>query len=179
MPEAVAQRYARALAEVIGPEGDYRRVSQGLENFASVYKESAELRDVLQSPVVTPEQKMKVVLAILDRLEVLPVIRNFMRVLVSHYRIALLDEIRRAFLDIVNERLGIVKMRVISASPLSGEQKTAMSGRFKQLTQKTVEVEYATDPDVLGGALAQIKSTVYDGTVRGYLQRIREEMEAR
>ena len=177
MPEAIAGRYARALAEVIGPQGDYRRVSQDLDNFASVYNESAELRDVLRSPAVTPEQKMKVIQAILARLEASSITTNFLRVLISHYRINLLDAIRLSFQDIIDDRLGIVKMRVSSAAPLSGEQQAALRERFGGLTQKTVEIEFEIDPSLVGGVLAQIKSTVYDGTVQGYLQRIREQME--
>jgi F-type H+-transporting ATPase subunit delta len=177
MSEALAERYARALVEVIGPEGDYRRVSQDLASFASVYKESSELREVLQSPVVTPDQKTKVINAILDRLNAASVTRNFLRVLMAHYRVNVLDQIRLAFQNMVDERLGIVKMHVTSAAPLSHEQQDVLRQRFGNLTKKTVEIEYGIDPNVLGGVLAQIKSTVYDGTVRGYLRRIREEME--
>jgi F-type H+-transporting ATPase subunit delta len=179
MPEAIAERYARALVEVMGSKGDYRRVGEDLEKFASVYKESAELREVLQSPAVTPEQKLKVMAAILARLEISHVTTNFLRVLMTHYRINLLDEIRRSFQSVIDEQLGIVRMQVISAAPLSGEQQSMLRERFGKLTQKTVEIEYQTDPNVLGGLRTQIKSTVYDGTVRGYLQRIREQLEAR
>jgi F-type H+-transporting ATPase subunit delta len=178
MPEAVAERYARALVEVVGPEGDYGRVSRDLGNFASAYKESSELREVLQSPVVTPEQKTKVIEAILARLDASSITTNFLRVLMRHYRINLLDEIRLSFQNLTDERLGILKMRVTSAAPLSGEQQEVLRERFGNLTKKTIEVEYEIDPTVLGGVLAQIKSTVYDGTIRGHLQRIREEMEA-
>jgi F-type H+-transporting ATPase subunit delta len=178
MPEAIAERYARALVEAIGPEGDYRRVSQDLKSFASVYKESSELREVLQSPIVTPDQKTKVIEAILRRLDASPVTTNFLRVLMRHYRINLLDEIHLSFQNIIDERLGVLKMRVTSAAPLSRDQQEELRERFGKLTRKTVEVEYEIDPNVLGGVLAQVKSTVYDGTIRGYLQRIREEMEA-
>ncbi|HTV53958.1 MAG TPA: F0F1 ATP synthase subunit delta, partial [Terriglobia bacterium] len=111
MPEAIAERYARALDEVIGPGGDYRLVSQDLESFASIYKESSELREVLQSPVVAPEQKTKVIEAILARLGASPVTTKFLRVLMRHYRINLLDEIRLSLQNIIDERLGILKMR--------------------------------------------------------------------
>lgn len=177
MPQALAERYARALAEVIGPEGDYRQAFRDLENFASVYKESAELREVFESPAVAPEQKTKVMLAILERLEASSVTTRFFRVLLAHYRMNLLEEIRTAFEEIVNNRLGVVKMKVTSASPLSSKQQQEILGRFGELTQKRVDIEYQVDPNLLGGVLAQIKSTVYDGTVRGYLDRIRKQME--
>lgn len=178
MSEAIAARYARALVEVIGPEGDYRRVSQELDDFVAVYKESSELREVLQSPVVIPEQKLKVIQAILSRLKASQVTANFLRVLTTHYRTNLLGEIRLSFEKMIHERLGIVRMQVVSAAPLSDEQQSVLRERFGKLMHKTVEIEYQIDPDLLGGVRTQIKSVVYDGTVRGYLHRIREQLEA-
>jgi F-type H+-transporting ATPase subunit delta len=177
MPQAIAQRYARALVEVIGPQGNHAAVMRELQSFAEVYRESAELREVFDSPVVLPEQKSKVLEAVLKRLEVSHVTANFLRVLSAHYRLNLLEEVRAAYQDIVNDLAGIVRMSVVSALPLSEEQQAALRDRFQNLTQKTVEIEYRTDPEVLGGVLAQIKSTVYDGTAHGYLERVRERME--
>ncbi len=177
MPQAIAQRYARALAEVIGPKGDYAAVMRELEGFAAVYRESVELREVFDSPAILPEQKSKVLEAILKRLEASTMTTKFLRVLLAHYRLGLLEEVRAAFQDIVNGLEGIVRMTVVSASTLSGEQQAALHDRFGSLTQKKVEIEYRIDPQVVGGVQAQIKSTVYDGTVRGYLDRIREQME--
>ncbi len=175
MPMAVAERYARALAEVAGTEGDYARLARDIEDFAAVYHESSELRQVFASPAVSPDQKAGVLQAILKRLECSVMSAKFLRVLLAHYRLNLLDEILQAFRERVYERLGVIPMKVVSASPLSEGQRTRLGERFAGLTGKKMEIEYSVDPDLLGGLKAQIRSTVYDGTVRGVLNRLREQ----
>ncbi|MGH9327340.1 MAG: ATP synthase F1 subunit delta [Terriglobia bacterium] len=177
MPMAIAQRYARGLAEAAGAQKDYSGITKALEAFAGIYRESAELREVFDSPAVFFRQKNNVLAAILDRLQVPAIAGNFLHVLLAHYRLNLLDEIRNAFQRLANERLGIVQMTLVSASPLSVEQQEALRESFGEITQQKVDVKYQVDPSLLGGAKAQIRSTVYDGTVRGYLDRIRERLE--
>ncbi|MGH9398434.1 MAG: ATP synthase F1 subunit delta [Terriglobia bacterium] len=179
MPEAVAQRYARAFAEVVGPQGDFAKATQELETFAEVYRESAELREVFESPAVKPQQKQDVLNAILARLGTSAGTGNFLRVLLDHYRINKLDEIRADFQAIANDELGVAEMKVISAAPLSEIERGALAGRFHDLTRKRVEIEYGVDPALVGGVVAQIKSVIYDGSVRGSLDRIREQIGAR
>ena len=179
MAMAIANRYARALADVVARTGDYRQVLSDLEGFAAAYRESAELREVLTTPAVPPPQKHAVLEAILTRLEVSQVTSNFLRVLTGNYRLSLLDEVIHAFLKIANDRLGIVRVEVASAAELSETERQELLARFGVLMQKQVDVEFRVEKKLLGGILAQIESTVYDGSVRGHLQRIRERLMAR
>jgi len=176
---AIANRYARALADVVGRTDDYRKVLQELEDFAGAYKTSGELREVLTTPAVTLPQKHAVLATILARLGVSLVTTNFLRVLAGNYRLNLLDEVIQAYLKIANDRLGIVRVEISSAADLSAAEQEALRARFQMLTQKQVEVELRVEKGLLGGILAQIGSTVYDGSVRGHLQRIRERLTAR
>ena len=80
----VANRYARALAEVVAASGDYRRVLQELQDFASAYRESPELQEVFVSPAVALPQKMNVLVAIGQKLGESPVTLNFLRVLLAN-----------------------------------------------------------------------------------------------
>ncbi|MGH9469107.1 MAG: ATP synthase F1 subunit delta [Terriglobia bacterium] len=178
MPMAVAYRYARALVEAAGPKADYSALRGALGDFAAVYAESAELREAFDSPAVAPHQKSGLLDAILDRLQTPELARNFLRVLLAHYRLNLLDDIMAAYQELVNERLGVVRMTVASALPLSEEQQRLLRESFGKLTGQKVDIQYQVDPELLGGARAQIRSTVYDGSVRGYLDRIREQLEA-
>jgi F-type H+-transporting ATPase subunit delta len=176
---AIANRYARALADVVGPTGDYRKVLRELEGFASAYQASGELREVLTTPAVPLPQKHAVLATILARLGVSLVTTNFLRVLAGNYRLDLLDDVIQAFLKITNDRLGIVRVEIASAADLSAAERQALLARFQTLTRKQVEVELRVEKGLLGGILAQIGSTVYDGSVRGHLQRIREQLKAR
>jgi F-type H+-transporting ATPase subunit delta len=175
----VANRYARALAEVVGPSGDYRKVLQELQDFASAYRESLELQEVFASPIVALPQKMKVLEAIGARLGDSPLTLIFLRVLLANYRMPLLEEVVQAFHRIANDRMGVVQVIISSASDLSEAEREALASRFRELTRKQVELEFRIDSELLGGILAQIGSTVYDGSVRGNLARIREQLTAR
>ncbi len=179
MPIAVASRYARALADVVGSRGDYRAVERELADFAAAYQAGPGLREVFETPAVSLDGKIKVLDAILARMGASRITSNFLRVLVSHFRMPLLDEIREAFARIVNDRMGIVEVNVYSASALSEEARQTLRSQFQQVTQKQVEMDFHLRENLLGGILAQIRSTVYDGTVRGQLDRIREKLTGR
>jgi F-type H+-transporting ATPase subunit delta len=179
MPMVVANRYACALAEVVAVSGDYRRVLQELQDFASAYRESLELREVLASPAVVLPQKMKVLEAIGAKLGVSPLTLIFLRVLLTNYRMPLLEEAVQAYRKIAYDRLGVAQVNVSSAADLSEAERESVATRFRELTGKQVELAFRIDSELLGGILAQIGSTVYDGSVRGNLARIREQLTAR
>lgn len=179
MAMAVANRYARALSDVVASAGNYREVFTDLENFLAAYRASAELRDVMETPAVSLAKKVKVLEAILVRTGAAQVSASFLRVLVTNYRIGMLGEILTAFLKIANERLGVVQVRVSSATTLSDAEQQALRARFEEVTRKKVEMEFRMDGELLGGILAQIESTVYDGSIRGNLEKLREQLMAR
>lgn len=178
MAMAVANRYARALSDVVAPLGNYRVVLGDMENFLAAYRESADLRDVMETPAVPLEKKIKVLEAILARIGAAKESASFLRVLVANYRIGMLGEICTAFLKIANERLGVVQVRVSSATALSDAEQKALRTRFEEVTRKKVEMEFRMDGELLGGITAQIESTVYDGSVRGSLEKLRERLMA-
>ena len=179
MPMVVANRYARALAEVVAPSGDYRKVLQELQDFVTAYRESLELQQIFDSPAVALPQKMKVLEAIGQRLDESPVTLNFLRVLLANYRMPLLEEALQAYRKIAYDRLGVVQVNVSSASDLSETERESVAARFRELTGKQVELEFRIDNGLLGGILAQIGSTIYDGSVRGNLARMREQLTTR
>lgn len=179
MPTVVANRYARALADVVAATGEYRQVLQELDNFHAVYAESADLRAVCETPAVPLAQKIKVLEAIVARLGSAPVTLNFLRVLLAHYRLPLLEEVIQAFRKIAYDRLGIAQVMISSAADLSEGEEELLRARFRELTRKQADLEFRVEWRLIGGLVAQIGSTVYDGSVRGQLERIRERLTAR
>lgn len=179
MAIAIANRYARALADVVARTGEYRRAQEELQDFAAVYRESADLRDVLRTPAVSSQEKTRVLEEILQRLGTSTISANFLRILLGNYRLALLDEIIEVFQKIANERLGVTQVEIASATELSEAEKAALAARFEALTEQRVEVDFRVERRLLGGIEARIGSTVYDGSVRGHLERIRERLMAR
>jgi F-type H+-transporting ATPase subunit delta len=178
MSTVVANRYARALVDVVAATGNYRQVLSELEDFSAAYHQSVELREVCESPAISMVQKLSVLDAIAGKMGSSHVTLNFLRVLMSHYRMPLLGEILPAFRNVSYARLGIVRVKISSASDLSKEEQELLRVRFDELTAKQSEMEFHLDSNLIGGLVAQIGSTVYDGSIRGHLDRIREQLLA-
>jgi len=176
MPAVIANRYGRALADVVAPAGNYRQVLGELEDFARVYHQNEELRGFCETPAVPMANKLTVLAAIAGPLACSRVTLNFLRVLMSHYRFPVLDEIIQAYRAVSYARMGIVQVRVSSATELSPPERAALQARFDELTRQKSELEFRIDGNLIGGLVAQIGSTVYDGSIRGHLDRIREQL---
>jgi F-type H+-transporting ATPase subunit delta len=104
--------------------------------------------------------------------------RNFLFVLVDHRRIASLATIIHSFELIVDERLGFARAEVASAGEMNDEQRAALNAQLERLTGKRVRTRYAVDGALIGGAVARIGSTVYDGSVRGELESLKRRLAA-
>jgi F-type H+-transporting ATPase subunit delta len=176
MSTVVANRYARALADVIGASGDYRTILTELESFFAAYRESLELREVCDTPAIDMAKKLSVVKAIGGKMGLSKLTLNFLQVLMSHYRFPLLAQVVQAFRNVAYARMGIVRVSISSATPLSIAERQLLQGKFSQLTHMQSQLEFHHDPDLIGGVVAQIGSTIYDGSIRGSLERIRERV---
>ena len=174
---AVAGRYARAFAEVvvehkISPD----KAVQELSEVAALVQESTELRNVLLNPSVEHSQKLALLDAIVKRIGATKLLRNFVAVLIDHKHILQIGDIAEAVKQELERRLGIAEARVSSFRTLSEAEKKSLEKQLTAVTGKTVRATYSDDPGLLGGAVVRIGSTIYDGSVRGRLQRIKEEI---
>lgn len=176
MSMAVASRYARALADALGPQGDFGAMQKELEDFAGVWRESEELREALVSPTIPVEQKRSVLDTLIHKLGLSVTAGNFLRVLLVNYRMPLLEEVLKAFQKVADDRLGIVEVQVLYAQDLTPGEKEALREKFAELTGKRVEMKFRREEKLLGGIQARVGSKVYDGSVQGYLERLREQL---
>jgi len=174
---AIASRYARALVEVILEQkidGDTAR--EQLRAIVDAVHDSIELRRVWESPAVLPAQKRAVLDAIAKQMGTVKPIRNFIAVLIDHRRIGMLDDMLRQFETELDAQLGFTEVEVSSARPLSQEEKRELEARVERMTGKKVRTRYVSNPELLGGVLVRAGSTIYDGSVRGQLEKMRQEL---
>jgi F-type H+-transporting ATPase subunit delta len=179
MTSAVASRYARAFADVVMASGSQLQPADAaaqLRAIEAVMDESGDLRHALSSPAVRATQKRAIVGRFAQDLRLSPLTRNFLFVLIDHRRIALLSEMREAFEAEIDQRLGFVRAQVLSAQPLDPQQTAALEAGLTQLTGKQVRAHFEVDASLIGGVLARIGSTVYDGSVRGQLEKMRRQI---
>lgn len=176
MPAAIATRYARALVDVVFPSGAAERTLTELRAFADVLAGSNELKLALESPAVAKARKLAVVTKLGAALGLSKPVRNFLMVLVDHRRLAVLGEITSAFEKLISERLGILKVDVTAAYPLNDVQQAALASGIGAATGKKVGLNLTVDSALIGGVVARIGSTVYDGSVRGKLDTLGKKL---
>ena len=174
---AVAERYAAALADVAVERKNSETVKRNLAAFAEAFSSVADLRNALESPALNAEVKRKVIAEVAGKMGLDVAVRNFIYLVVDHRRTEILPEIEQAFLSELNERLGIVDAEVTSAHELNDDEKRHLNTVLEQRTGKKVQARFQIDPALLGGALVRLGSTIYDGSVRDQLKRLREQLE--
>ena len=175
MLSAVATRYARALADVMAAADPAQTLAQ-LRGIEQIIQVSSDLRNALASPAVPPTKKRAVMARLIQPLGVSPQVRNFVFVVIDHRRVHEFASIIEAFEILADQRLGLVRADVTSARELTEAQRGALQTQLSRLSGKRARLQFATDPAVLGGVVARVGSTVYDGSVRGQFERLRVKL---
>jgi F-type H+-transporting ATPase subunit delta len=181
MASVVASRYAKALVDVVLKAGSELQPLDAIDqirSFEELYASSSDLKNILLSPAVPGIRKRAVIARFAKDLRISRQICNFLYVVVDHRRIAELTELREAFEALLDERVGIVRVMVSSAQDMKDGQREALSARLASLTGKQVRASFAVDESLLGGAVARIGSTIYDGSVKGQLEVLRHRLES-
>jgi F-type H+-transporting ATPase subunit delta len=174
---AVLARYARAFAEVVIAHKINADAAVGeLTQVAALIHDNRELRNVLQNPAVTHSQKLALLDAIVHRMGGSNLLRNFLAVLIDHRRIASVGEIVEQFKQELDRRLGIAEARISSARVLTAAERKSLEKQLAEITGKTVRATYSEDAALLGGVTVRMGSTIYDGSVHGRLERMRQEI---
>jgi len=174
---SVVGTYARAFADVVvGSKADPARMLDELHTMESLLASSDQLRRVMENPGIPGEQKRGVLDAVMQKTGGSRPVRNFIAVLTDHRRLPLFSEIVKQVEQELNERLGFADAQVTSARPLSDAEKQSLEAEIGKLTGKRVRARYQQDASLLGGAVVQVGSTIYDGSVNGQLERIREQL---
>jgi F-type H+-transporting ATPase subunit delta len=173
----IANRYSRALADVVFARGEVNAVKSELEAFSGLLSSHTELRDVFASPAVAQERKQALLGSILDRLAVRTITGNFLKLLLANQRLGLLDSVLAGFSREIDARQGVVSAVVTTARPVTEDQREALTARLRRATGKEVRLQFGVDPKLIGGVVTRIGSLVYDGSVRTQLAQVREQLK--
>ena len=174
--QTVARRYASALADVTLQRGEAREVQQELLVWANMLQSNANLREVFANPTIALDQKRGVLKRLLEITKPRPTTVNFLKILLQNQRLPELDQINTRFATVLDDRAGMIAAQVTTARPVKPEVQQTLQTKLRTLTGKSVRIEFDTDPDMIGGLVTRIGSTIYDGSVRNQLQQIKEKM---
>jgi F-type H+-transporting ATPase subunit delta len=174
---SIASTYARAFADVVfNTRLDAIRAITGLQRITTLFNQSVELRRVWENPAVPADQKRKLLDAIVQREGLEKPVRNLIAVLIDHRRLPFLPRIVEQFEKELDSRLGFAEAQISSARELADAEKRALESQIQKTTGKKVRASYELDSTLLGGAVVRVGSTIYDGSVKGQLERIREQI---
>ncbi len=174
--QTVARRYASALADVVLARNEAREIQQELRAWEQMLQANADLREVFANPTIGLDQKRGVLNRLIERSQPRGTTANFLKVLLQNQRLTELTEINRKFAQILDERAGMIAATVTTARAVPQDAQEKLHDRLASLTGKKVRIDFATDPEIIGGLVTRIGSTVYDGSVRSQLQQIKERM---
>ena len=174
---AVASRYARALTDVVfSAKMDAAKTVQDLSDLRSTLESSKELRFAWESPAVPQQKKLELLDAVASKAGLAKQTRNFIAILIDQRRLGMLPEMIAQVQAQINERLGLADAEVTSARSLADDERKALESQVAKATGKTVRASYSQDKALLGGAVVKVGSTIYDGSVRGRLERMKQEI---
>ena len=170
-----ANRYARALIDVLYPE-KAEIGHQQLQQFLSLLTDQPDARRLLENPAMAGDRRKRLLNDLSGALNLDRRVANFIGILVDRDRLSLLDEIIQTYQKFLDEKLGIVRARVTAAYSLDPGQQKELMARLEKATGKQIRMEVAVDPSLIGGLVAQVGSTIYDGSVRQQLQAFRDRL---
>jgi F-type H+-transporting ATPase subunit delta len=176
---AFVARYARAFADVVTQEKlDTAALDRQMEDFLLTWDASAELRDLFVNPAVAALQKVAVLDKMNAKLGLRKELRNLLAILINNDRIGDVREVVLAYRAEMQERQGIRSVEIVTARELSEKDRTGLMAGVGKLAGAEIQASFKLDKSILGGTVVRIGSTVYDGSVRGRLERLKEALVA-
>lgn len=175
---ASASRYARALLDVAIDQQVTERVAQDLDGFAALVDGNAELRAALANPAVPVAGKAALVAALAARAGACDTVANLLRLLAERNRLTLIAEVRDAYHARLMEHQGVIEAEITTAVALEPARVDALRERLARVTGRDVTMTARTDASLVGGAVARVGSTVYDGSLATQLAKMKTRLGA-
>ena len=172
-----ANRYAKALFDVaLEEKADLDRIDRDLSEITEILRDNTELMSAVDWANVPDAARQAVMENVLDKMGVAAPVKKLLVLLTGQRKLVYLQDLAEAYRERLLAHQNVVRAEVTSAAPLSPEKTKALEESLSRVTGKKVELSVSVDPELLGGVVAKIGSTVYDGSVRTQLARMRQEL---
>jgi F-type H+-transporting ATPase subunit delta len=158
------------------PADNAESAIEQLQKFAAVVRDHPDAARILENPTISADRRQGLVNEICRALQCIPPVRNLIDMLVERDRLNLLDEIIAGYQKLMDERLGIIRAHVRAALPLDSIQQRELETKLENVTGRKVRMEVALDPSLIGGVVAQVGTTIYDGSLRQQLLTIKNRL---
>ena len=171
-----ANRYAKALFDVaLEEKADLAQVDSDLAAVVAMMQASPDLA-AASNRGLTDAVRQSLIEAVARAMRLTTPVTKLVVLLAQDRKLTYLPDLAAAFRERLLAHQNIVRAEVTSAAPLSAEKTKALEDSLGKVTGKKVELSLSVDPSLLGGVVTKIGSTVYDGSVKTQLQRMRQEL---
>lgn len=174
--QASANRYAKALLDVAIKEADPVKAEEDLAAFAGLFEAHAELRRSLTNPVVPVQAKRAVVRELVARARPSSPVGKLLVLLADRDRLEILPALLTAYRSRLMDHQHVVRAEVVTAVALPEARAAQLRQKLQAVTGRTVLLETRVDPSIIGGLVARVGTTVYDGSIGTQLTRMKERL---
>ncbi|MCP4038031.1 MAG: ATP synthase F1 subunit delta [bacterium] len=173
---AAARRYARALFQIAKEDRRVSEIHGELDALASLLQDNNELSDALLTPLHPVKERKAVLSAVARDTGVSPAVCNFYSYLIDQRRLVEFFGICEEYKRLANEDAGLVTAVVTAASPLDERRKDRLRRALSERTGQEVQLDIQIDPNLIGGAIAEVGGMVFDGSLRAQLHQLRANL---
>jgi F-type H+-transporting ATPase subunit delta len=177
--QTIARRYATALADVAIERREEREVQNELDQWAEMIEAHAQLKEVFANPTIVYDHKKKLLEDLISRTHVRETTASFFRVLLKNQRLSQLRDIAERYGQVLDDRGGVVAAHITTARPIPEDLRNSLHETLAAATGRKVRLSFTTDESIIGGLVARIGSTIFDGSVQSQLDRLASEMAGR
>jgi len=175
--KTAATRYARALLDVgVKENADLEQVEQELAQFVDLFKQNPLLEKVLLNPAVPVPRKRAAMAELVARAKPAGIVGKMLTLLADRDRLVLLPDLVASYRERLLDYRKIVRAEVTTAAPLGGDRAKALESSLARVTGRSVVLDMRVDASIIGGVVARVGSTVYDGSVTRQLEKIKERL---
>ena len=174
---SIASRYADALFDLAQEEGALEAVEADLKTLRAAINAAPDFRGFLSSPVYDAEVQQKAISAVAEKLGVGQYVRNFLALIARNRRLFALEGMITAFNQRLADHRGEVSAEAVSAAPLNDDQTKRLKTEIETIVGKAVNLVTRVDPDLLGGLVVKVGSTMIDSSLKTKLNRLKSVMK--
>ena len=176
MIRIIAKRYAKALVQLAEEKKTVDQTRADLAAFVGAVETLPALQKLFTSPVFTSENKKAVIRELAGKLNLQQSTQRFVEHLAETGRIRYIKDVYGAFQEILAERTNRAMARLTTAAAINPADLADIKKKLETLTGKQVDIDSSIDATLIGGAKAQIGSTIYDGTIKNQLNKMRMKL---
>lgn len=174
----VASRYAKSLLDLAEEKGSLEAIKSDIDSFLAVLRTTPELKAILKNPIISPGKKFAIIKEVFGP-SVHEVVMTFFKIVISKGRAEVLYETAKEFVNGYNRIKGIIKASIISAAPLTAENKAEIVKIVEEATKNEVILESKVDVDLIGGFVLKVGDKQFDASISSSLNKLRKEFSQR